>query len=310
MINRFFAGAGKHDLTRRGPSFRRVRSELALLLLLGLAACAPEAASRGGAGQALRVSGSTTVSPVAADAAEELRARGMQVIVDSQGGSAGGISQLGQGQVEVAMSSKPIAESDRQAFPSVHFVPTEIGQDAVGIVVRKEVFEGGVRNLSRGQARRLFEGQIRNWSQLGGPDLPVFIYDKEPGRGTREQLDTFLYGSDGQAPPPPATANFAIVGGNEETRTKLISTPGSVGPLSTSFVAGIDELAIVALDGIEPSNENVRRGTYPMARPLYLITDGAPTGQAKTFIDFVVSDEGQRLVRKHGYLTPDELGRP
>jgi phosphate transport system substrate-binding protein len=282
--------------------------------LLVLAACGGSSSSTsagssgGGKGGTLRLSGSTTVNPVAADAAEVLRKRGMEITVDDQGGSAGGISQLGQGQVEIAMSSKAIGDADRKAFPSVSFVSTQIGADAVGIVVRREVFDGGVRNLSRDQAKALFEGRVRNWRELGGPDVAVFVYDKEPGRGTREVLDKFLYGPNGQAPPPPQSDSFAIVGANEEGRAKVLSTPGGVTPLSTSFITGYPKLAAASIEGVDPSPAHIVDGTYALARPLFLVTNGPPTGAAKTFVDYVVSDDGQALVRKAGYLDLATLG--
>ncbi len=280
----------------------------AVAVTMAAGACGGDgpAGSRAGGGAVLRISGSTTVNAVAADAAETLRGRGLQITVDSQGGSAGGIAQLGAGQVEIAMSSKPIGDDDRRMFPSVRFVPHQIGADALGVIVRREVVDGGLRGLTRDQARRLFEGRITNWRELGGPDLPVFVYDKEPGRGTREVLDKYLYG-DATPPPPPDSDNFAIVGGNEETRAKLLSTEGSVGPLSTSFITGHPQLAALALDGIEATPANVTSGTYPMARPLFLLTDGDPTGAAKQFVDFVLSAPGQALVTKHGFLTVAEL---
>lgn len=265
----------------------------------------------GGADGPLKVSGSTTVNPVAADAAALLRDRaGRDITVDTQGGSAGGLAQLCSGEIQIAMSSKPIADADRQRFPGCDYQPTQIGSDAVGIIVRRDVYDAGVRNLTAEQARGLFEGRILNWRELGGPDLAVFVYDKEPGRGTREQLDKFLYGAGTPAPPPPATSNFAIVGGNEETRAKMASTPGSVGPLSTSFVEGYPQLAAVAIDGVEATTAAIADGTYPMARPLYLVTDGPPAGAAKEFIDLVLSAEGQQLVTRHGYLTLAQLGKP
>lgn len=277
-----------------------------------LAACGSDAGRAGRAGggaAALRVSGSTTVNPVAADAAEVLRRQGMRITVDSQGGSAGGIAQLAAGQVEIAMSSKALSDADRAAFPGVDFVATEIGQDALGVVVRREVFDGGVTALTRDQLEALFEGRVGNWKELGGPDLAVFVYDKEPGRGTREVLDTYLYGKDGKAPPPPDSDAYAIVGGNEEARAKLVSTPGSVGPLSTSFIEGFPKLAAVAVDGVAPSPATVRDGSYPLARPLFLVTDGPPAGPAKRFVDFVLSAEGQALVAEHGFLTLADLGQ-
>lgn len=271
------------------------------LLLLGSCAGAASPAD------VLRVSGSTTVNPVAADAAEVLRREGLRVTVDTQGGSAGGIAQLAAGQIEIAMSSKEVSGDDRRRHPSVDFTATQIGADAVGVIVRREVFDAGVRSLTRSQLTALFEGRVANWSALGGPDVPVFVYDKEPGRGTREVLDSYLYGKDGMAPPPPRSDNYAVVGGNEETRAKLVSTPGSVGPLSSAFVADRPELVAVAVDGVVPTGEHIRDGTYPMSRPLFLVTDGRPAGLAKRFVDFVVSPPGQELVKRHGYLTLAEL---
>jgi phosphate transport system substrate-binding protein len=255
----------------------------------------------------LRVSGSTTVNPVAADAAEELRAEGVAVTVDTQGGSAGGLAQLGAGQIDVAMSSKAVGDDDRRAYPNVDFRATEIGADAVAVVVRREVFDGGVRSLTRDQVADLFEGRIANWHELGGPDLAVFVYDKEPGRGTREVLDAYLYGSGGKAPAPPDSERYAVVGGNEEARAKLLSTPGALAPLSVAFVAGFPDLAAVALDGVEPVPAAIASGDYPMARPLLLVTDGPPQGPAALFVDRILSEEGQALVAEHGFLTLAEL---
>ncbi|WP_230193507.1 phosphate ABC transporter substrate-binding protein [Streptomyces coriariae] len=276
------------------------------LLVMSVAGCAGSKAQAGGG--ALQVSGSTTVAPVAADAAEALKADGLDITVATQGGSAGGISQLGSGQISIAMSSKPLADEDKAANPKADFRPVQIGADAVGVIVTKEVADGGVKNLTAAQVRGLFEGKITNWSEVGGPDLKVFVYDKEPGRGTREVLDKYIYG-DKKAPPPPKSDNFAIVGGNLETRNKLESTPGAVAPLSTSFIEGRDKLAAVTLDGIAPTSENIATSKYPMSRPLFLITDGAPKGTSKTFIDYVLSAKGQALMTKHGYLTLKQIGK-
>ncbi|MDI7789962.1 MULTISPECIES: phosphate ABC transporter substrate-binding protein [unclassified Streptomyces] len=277
------------------------------MLLAGLVtACADGQSSAGGGG--LRASGSTTVAPVAADAAEALKAQGMNITIATQGGSAGGISQLAAGQIDIALSSKPISDEDRTAHPKADFVTTQIGSDAVGVIVTKPVADAGVKDLTVDQVRGLFEGKITNWSEVGGPKLDVFVYDKEPGRGTREVLDKYVYG-DEKAPPPPDTDNFAIVGGNLETRNKLESTPGAVGPLSTGFVEGREKLAVVTLDGIAASPENIASGKYPMNRPLYLITNGEPAGDAKKFIDYLLSDKGQALLEPHGYLSLKQIGK-
>lgn len=206
------------------------------------------------------------------------------------------------------MSSKPIVDGDRTAAPAVDFVETLIGQDAVGIVVRKEVLDGGLRSVSKAQLQSLFEGKVANWKELGGPDLEVFVYDKEPGRGTREVLDAYLYGKDGgKAPPPPNSPRYAIVGGNEETRTKLISTPGSVAPLSSAFAADQPKLGLLGIDGVVATSQTIADKSYALSRPLFLITDGAPAGPAKDFVDYVLGPAGQQLLTRHGYLTLAEL---
>jgi phosphate transport system substrate-binding protein len=284
-----------------------------LAVAAGLAAALLTSACGGSGGTAsasstLRLNGSTTVNPVAADAATALRTKSLKITIDDQGGSAGGIAALGQGQADIAMSSKPIADTDKSAYPKVDFVTTQIGEDAVGIIVRKEIVDGGLTSITKDQLRRLFEGSVTNWKQIGGPDLKTFVYDKEPGRGTREVLDKFLYGKGNKAPAPPTdNAAYAIVGGNEETRTKLLSTPGSVAPLSSAFAEGQSTLAVLKVDGVDPTPAHIIDKTYPMYRPLFLITDGAPKGAAKSFIDYVLSTSGQALVTKHGYLTNAQL---
>ncbi|MEV6327874.1 phosphate ABC transporter substrate-binding protein [Streptomyces sp. NPDC051909] len=294
-----------------GPVSRRRFARLAsgaVLIASLTTACADADAAGSGAGKALQASGSTTVAPVAADAAEALKAQGMNITVATQGGSAGGISQLGAGQIDIALSSKPVSDKDRAASPKTDYVETQLGADAVGVIITRQVADAGVKNLTVDQVKGLFEGKITNWKQVGGPDLPVFVYDKEPGRGTREVLDKYLYHGE-KPPPPPNSGNFAIVGGNLETRNKLESTPGAVAPLSTGFVEGRDKLVVVTLDGIAPSKENIASGTYPMSRPLFMVTNGKPQGDAKKFIDYILSDQGQPLLTKHGYLTLKQIGK-
>lgn len=282
---------------------------LAALLPLLLTGCASGTSASGADSRTLRISGSSTVNPVAADAAQALRGDGLQITVDTQGGSAGGLTQLAAGQIDIAMSSKQVGDKDRAAAPDVQFVEHRIGEDAVGIVVNRDVLAGGFTSVTKPQLQALFEGQVENWSELGGPDLDVFVYDKEPGRGTREVLDSYLYGKDGVAPAPPDSARYAVVGGNEETRTKLISTPGSVAPLSSAFAEGQNELGLLAIEGVVPTKETIADGSYPLSRPLFLVTDRAPTGAVKAFIDYVVGAEGQPLLTRHGYLTLAQLER-
>ena len=256
----------------------------------------------------LRINGSTTVNLPVAEAAEILRAeKKMQITVDTQGGSSGGISMLGDGQVEIGMISKHVSETDRAKFPKVQFKETHIGEDAVALIVSKDVWDGGVKSLTKAQVRDLYEGKVTNWKQLGGPDRRVAFFNKEPGRGTWEVFTHWVYGDSKKAP----QVSFPEVGGNEETRNKVASTRGAISQLSASWADGKKVFALGikpdSSDPVLPTPANIANHTYPMSRPLFVLTNGDPAGEAKTFIEFLLSPRGQELVRKHGYLSLDQL---
>lgn len=277
------------------------RAAGALLLLL--------AAPLLGTGGALKVNGSTTVNLVAAEAAEVLRAeKGLAITVDTQGGSSGGISGVGDGSIDVGMSSKPVSDEDRRKYPKVSFVETHVGQDAVALVVSADVWEGGVKALTKEQVKALYESRVTNWKQLGGPDRRVVFFNKEPGRGTWEVFVHWLYGSPKAAP----EVSHPEVGGNEETRNKVGSTRGAVSQLSSSWAEGnpkVRALGLKEADGsvIRPDPANIATGKYPMSRPLFFVTNGPPSGVARSYIDFVLSPRGQEIVRRHGYLRLADL---
>ena len=258
--------------------------------------------------ETLKINGSTTVNLPAAEAAEILRAeKEMRIQVDTQGGSSGGISMLGDGLVQIGMSSKHLSDTDRAKYPKVQFKEIHIGEDAVALIVSADVWNGGVQAVTKEQVKGIYEGRLKNWKELGGPDRRIAFFNKEPGRGTWEVFAHWLYGDAKKAPP----ASFPEVGGNEETRNKVASTRGALSQLSSSWADGkkVFALGLKQDDGtvVLPTNENIASHKYPMSRPLFLLTSGEPTGEAKTFVEFVLSPRGQELVRKHGYLALADL---
>jgi len=269
-----------------------------LSLLLGSAAGA----------ETLKINGSTTVNLPAAEAAETLRAeKKMDIQIDTQGGSSGGISMLGDGLVQIGMSSKPLSEEDRAKYPKVKFNPIHIGEDAVALVVSRDVWEGGVQSLTKQQARDIYESKITDWKDVGGKPGRIVFFNKEPGRGTWEVFAKWAYGDPKSAP----SVSFPEVGGNEETRNKVESTRGAVSQLSSSWADGkkVFALGLKSDSGevIQPTPENIATHKYPMSRPLFLITNGEPQGDAKVFVDYMLSAAGQQFVKKHGYLGLDQL---
>ncbi len=280
-----------------------------LAVVCVLLGCAPEATvPPDPTGAALRVNGSTTVNPVVSRAAEVLRAeRGMKITVDTQGGSSGGVSALGDGRVEVAMSSRPVESRDREKFPDTDFVATRIAVDALALVVSRDVWEGGVHALTREQVRDVYEGRTEDWKALGGPDRPIVFFNKEPGRGTWEVFARWLYGDSDEAP----FVSHPEVGSNEEGRTKVAGTRGAISQLSAAWADGetVFPLGIELPGGrvAQPTAEDLKAERYPLARSLFVITDGAPTGDAGVLVDFLLGPRGQELVREAGYLPLEAL---
>lgn len=258
----------------------------------------------------LKINGSTTVNLVVAEAAEILRAeKGLDIQVDTQGGSAGGISLLGDGLVQLGMVSKHLSADDRAKYPNVNFVENTIGVDAVAIIVSKDVWDNGVRALTKQQLKEIYEGKITNWKDVGGvKSQRIAFFNKEPGRGTWEVFVQWIYGSAKAAP----QVSFPEVGGNEETRNKVAGTRGAISQLSASWADGqkVHALALVLDDGrkIEPTNENIANKSYPLSRPLTVLSNGPASGAAKTMVDFLFSDRGQALLPKHGYLDLKAVG--
>ncbi len=258
--------------------------------------------------EVLKINGSTTVNLPVAEAAEILRAETrMHIQVDTQGGSSGGISMLGDGLVQIGMSSKHLTDADRAKYPKVQFKEIHVGEDAVALVVSADVWNGGVKAVTKEQVKGIYEGRLKNWKELGGPDRRIAFFNKEPGRGTWEVFAHWLYGDPKKAP----QVSFPEVGGNEETRNKVSSTRGALSQLSSSWADGkkVFALGLKLDDGtvVEPTPENIATHKYPMSRPLFLLTNGEPTGEAKMFVEFVLGERGQALVRKHGYLSLDQL---
>src|SRR6266849_2732692 len=127
--------------------------------LLLIAGASLAAATLAFAAPALRVNGSTTVNPVVVEASEILRAeRGLAIQIDTQGGSSGGMAALGEGRAEVAMISRPLSSEDQAHYPKANFTATRIGLDGVALVVSRDLWQGGVRTLSKTQVRGLYEG--------------------------------------------------------------------------------------------------------------------------------------------------------
>lgn len=257
------------------------------MCLLVLSGCSQSSSS-----STLSVAGSTTVLPIAEMAAEGYETTSdMHVLVSGLGSSAG-IEAVMSGTADIATSSRNLTAEE-----ATHdLVPTVIAHDGIAIIVNPT---NPVNNLSSDQLRAIYAGTIKNWRDVGGPDVAIQVVNRDEASGTREAFRTLVMGNVG------FDKAAAVLPGTGQVRDVVSRTPGAVGYISIGFVKSdhaTTSVRSVCVDGIEATEDNVSAGTYPISRDLYFFTKGEPQGTARDFIAYVQSDEMDHVIRDAGYL--------
>lgn len=239
----------------------------------------------------ISVSGSTTVQPLAEKLAEAFMTENTGIRIDVQGGgSSVGVKAAGQGTSDIGMASREIKESELAEFPKLNVVV--IARDGIAIVANAHVT---VSDLTVEQVRDIFSGKITNWKDLGGEDQNIIVVSREEGSGTRGAFEELVMGKDALI-----TASAILQPSNGSIRTTVSTTPYSIGYMSFGYLD--DTIKAISIGGIAPTEPNAADGSYPIVRPLNMLTNGEPTGAVKAFLDFILSDAGQKLVVEDGYI--------
>ncbi len=274
-----------------------------IIILPFVFGCQPSS-SEGGEGEnggttTIKVTGSTTVGPLATKAAEKFEEVNSSIrITISEGGSGVGIANLIDGTTDIAMASREMKESEKLKFEGKsEFIEQMLAYDALSLVVHPE---NSVDNLTKEQIKSLFTGKVTNWSEIGGPDEQVVIVVRESSSGTYEFFkDEALDNID------PAASAMAQ-GSNGGVVQTVSQTPGAVGYIGFAFEDPQKTKALpISWDGerfIEPRLENVMKGEYPLARPLYFYYLEKNKEKVAPYVDFILSVEGQKIAEEVGYI--------
>ncbi len=252
------------------------------------------------AAEQLRVVGSTTVLPIIAEAAKQYRQLNPALTLTVSGGGSGvGISAIQQGTAEIGMLSRTLTVKEQQRL-APGFKVVAVARDAVAVAVSKAVYEGGVRALTLAQVAAIYRGEIKNWKAVGGLDAAILVIDKEASRGTRHVFAKVVLG-DEQARAPGATI---ISGSNNEEQAAIAGSRQAIGMLSNAWLN--DAVRAVAIGDVGkavlPTIEHVADGLYPIQRELNVLFMGDVDKPANDFVEFLLSDAGQRIVEQIGYL--------
>jgi phosphate transport system substrate-binding protein len=248
--------------------------------------------------EAITQKGSDTMILIAQKWAEEFAKKNANIEVQVTGGGSGtGISSLINGTTDIANSSRPMKAEEREQ------VKQKSGSDVVEIPVALDgvtiyVHEGNtVETLSIEQLRKIYLGETTNWKDVGGPDQKIILYGRENSSGTYEFFKEHVLDKKDF---PPATQTLQ---GTAAVVNAVGQDKGGVGYGGEAFSKGVKRVKLMTKDGkaIEATEEAVRSGEYPLSRSLFFYLRTQPTGNIKEYVDWVLSPEGQAVVKAVGY---------
>ena len=259
----------------------------ALSLVPVLVGC-KRSGSSGGAGgsSALTIAGSTSVQPFAEKWAEAYGTKhpGVQINVQG-GGSTAGVKAANTGAAQIGTVSRELKADEKGLNEIV------VARDGIAVIVNPA---SGVSDLTLDQVRGIFAGTTKSWKELGGPDKPLTVITREEGSGTRGAFEELVMNK------VRISTGALVQDSTGAVREMVHNDPAAVGYISLGQVN--DQIKAIKLAGVEAKEANVVAGKYPLVRPFLFVTKGEPTGAVKEFLDFVLSTEGQDLIRKEGLI--------
>ena len=217
------------------------------------------------------------------------------------GGSGTGIAALMNNKCDIADASRNMKPKEITRATSLGITPERvvIALDGLSVITNGK---NPVKKLTMGQVGQIFRGEIKNWSELGGDNLPITIYGRQSNSGTFVLFRDMVLKGDYSSSMRRMNGNSQIVEAVRADKTGI----GYVGVGYVKQAKGITVLGIAAHEGApyaSPLNpEDVKTGKYSIARPLNQYVNGTPEGAVKDFIAFELSPEGQKIVEEEGFF--------
>lgn len=231
----------------------------------------------------IQIAGSTSVQPVAEKLVKKFEETHPHVRINVQGGGSSlGIRSVSQGITQIGTSSRELTPKEKVGLNEYI-----IGKEGIIIAINNG---NNINNLNKSQIIDIFSGKIKNWKEVGGPDLEIHVITRESGSGTRSSFETVIMGKGVKI------GNDAIVQSSTESVKQAVrQDPGAIGFVSLARMS--DDVKALKIEGVFPSEKSVSDGTYVLQTPFIFVIKGKPKGTVKEFIDFTLSWEGQTIVK-------------
>ncbi|MBS7614663.1 PstS family phosphate ABC transporter substrate-binding protein [Candidatus Bathyarchaeota archaeon] len=247
--------------------------------------------------------GSDTLLIVAQRWAEEYMNKHSAVSISVAGGGSGvGFSALAQKTTDIADASREIKSSEIQTAKSNGVNPVEwvVGLDGIAIVVNKG---NPITEMTMEQLEKIYNGTYTNWKQVGGNDATIITYGRQSTSGTYDFFrEHVLHNKNFRA-------DNRELAGNAEIVNSVMGDVNGIGYVGVAYTKKGVNVKIVRIKSAadatayEPSVENIKSGTYPIARKLYIYTNGVPTGTLADYVAFILGPEGQQILEEVGYIS-------
>lgn len=280
---------------------------LFLIFLILLTACSSNTSETDpGTDAYIENKGSDTIVNLALAWAETYQAERPEVRISVTGGGSGtGITSLINGTVDIANASRQIKDEEIAEAQSNGVEPLEhiIARDAIAVIVHPD---NPISQLTLKQISDIYSGKYNNWSELGGEDRPIVRLSRETNSGTHVYfLETVLRLGSTEDKTLFSTDTL-LLPSSEGIIAEVRQNPNAIGYDGLGYVP--DDLKMIAIaeqeggDYVLPSIATVNDKTYPIARDLYMYTDGEPTGIVKEYLDWILDSEAQEIVAELGFV--------
>ena len=246
-------------------------------------------ASNGGS-VTISISGSTSVGPLMEKIQEKYEEENNNVTLEiQQNGSGAGIKDVISGISEIGMSSRELKDEEKTSVQG-----TTVAYDGIALLVNTE---NPVSNISLEDVKKIYTGEITNWKELGGDDSPIVVVSREEGSGTRDAFQEIVgYKSE------ELTKDATISDGSGAVKTTVAGNKNAIGFASFEYID--DSVNALKVNDVEATPDNVKAGEYKLSRPFLLVTkEDSLTENGQKLIEFVLSDEGQKIVEENKLIT-------
>ena len=227
--------------------------------------------------------------------AENYKARNAGVSFEiAAEGSTTGIAAIIDSTAQIGMSSRRAKPTEMSAgvAKGITLKPTIVAYDGIGVIVNQN---NPVSTLAKRQVEQVFAGDITDWSQVGGPAGRISIYTRNTSSGTYSDFKELAMKKRDYA------GSSQKMAGNEQIAAEVAKNPNGIGYVGLAYLTD-PGIRTVSIDGSLPTEASVLAKSYPYARPTFYYTNGEATGDAAKFVEFTLSDEGQKVVRKVGFV--------